>query len=134
MTFMPELPDTALTRRFFLSDQCPQFTMDNGSTVKLTPGGDDLKRVDCDFAAGEAPVQKTMRPPSANSQAGKLLAALEAGETLTTLKAISISGGTEAARRMREVRRYLKSQGRTLQETWITTDGGARIKQYQLKA
>ena len=95
---------------FFLSNQCP------------------------DFGAGEAPEQQASRPPSANSQAGKLLNALKDGELITVQRAIQITGGTEAARRIREVRKYLKANGQYLQDEWVNSHDGSRYKRYWLEA
>lgn len=89
-----------------------------------------------DFSAIVPEAEKLRRPFSVNSQCAKLLAILEAGETLTVRKAMAVCGGTEASRRIRDVKTYLhqEGKGRKLTSEWIKTAKGARIKQWRLEA
>jgi hypothetical protein len=82
-----------------------------------------------DFAAHEAPCQKLAMPHSANSQCGKLLAYLAKGNVLTSRTAIKLCGGTEAARRIRNIRRTLQARGMALLDRWKEEDG-TRFKEY----
>lgn len=85
-----------------------------------------------DFAAGQAPSQQIRRPFAANSQCGKLLAALEKGQKISGLTAFAICGTVHADRRLRDVRAYLKQNDRKLETCWVKTKCGARHMQYWL--
>lgn len=84
------------------------------------------------FGASDADCQRIRRPFGADTDCGKILAALEKGERITALRAFAICGGTSADRRIRDIRSYLRLQGRTLHERWVTTRKHAHIKEFWL--
>ncbi|ACI54431.1 hypothetical protein Rleg2_1137 [Rhizobium leguminosarum bv. trifolii WSM2304] len=91
-----------------------------------TPAGRVIKRL----VHGNA--EQHLRPFPANTHCGKILAALERGQKITALNAFAICGAVSADRRVREVTKRLRSQGRPLQERWIKTKCGARVKEFWL--
>ncbi|ANL71915.1 helix-turn-helix domain-containing protein [Rhizobium phaseoli] len=91
-----------------------------------TPMGRIIKRL----VAGNE--QNILRPFSATTHCGKILAAMERGQRMTSLSAFAICGAVSADRRVREVTKRLRAEGRPLQERWIKTKGGARVKEYWL--
>ncbi len=81
-----------------------------------------------DFVAQEAPSQRYHK---ANSQCHKLLAWLCAGNQLTSLKAIELCGGTEAPRRIRNLRKTLEAHGLALFDRW-EENATSRYKVYHI--
>jgi hypothetical protein len=86
-----------LARPFFESERCPDLF---------------------DFAQAEAPKHKAERPLKADTQCGKLAKVLVDGGTFTSLEAIKLTGGTEAPRRIRELRSWLKIHEIRLCDIW----------------
>ncbi|MGG7581716.1 helix-turn-helix domain-containing protein [Rhizobium sp. Nf11,1] len=80
----------------------------------------------------EGSAEQILRPFAAESHCGKILAAMERGQRITSLSAFAICGAVSADRRIREVTKRLRSQGRPLQERWIKTKCGARVKEFWL--
>ncbi len=71
-----------------------------------------------DFGAQEAPTHKASRPLKSDSACYKLAQILIKGETFTSLEAIKLTGGTEAPRRIRELRAWLKEHEIRLTDIW----------------
>lgn len=84
-----------------------------------------------DYSEGQAVTHRQSRPLKANSHCHKLAVALLHGP-LTSMKAITLTGGTEAPRRIRELRTYLHEHNIDLVENW-EDNGTSKYKVYTLK-
>lgn len=77
--------------------------------------------------------ETVMRPYSAESQCAKILEAYERGQRLTAMSAFILTGATSSDRRLRQVNKRLRLQGRNLQSRRVKTKTGAYIKQFWLE-
>lgn len=84
-----------------------------------------------DYSEGQALTHKQSRPLKSDSHCHKLARALLHGP-LSSMKAITITGGTEAPRRIRELRTYLHEHNIDLVENW-ENNGKSKYKVYTLK-